>query len=556
MGIRQDSTNVPALVVGAGPVGMTLAADLTRQGIECRIIDKSPEPTDKSKALVVWPRSMEVLADLGCAPGFLTTGGWLDGVHIYAGRKRVMEASFEPADSRYTKPLLLPQSETERLLREHLQRRGVEIERPVELMRLLDHGDRVEANLRHADGREETVVCDWLLGCDGAHSAVRKQLGIEFTGEFEPNDWALVDCQIRGPIHHSRVVTYWHSSGILAFFPFGDGRFRIIMDMGKASDSGRPATPTLEQVQEAVNRRGPQGLTLYDAVWLSGFRIHERKVANYRKGRCFLAGDAAHIHSPAGGQGMNTGMQDAYNLAWKLAAVHLSGANPSLLDSYSAERSAVGEMVLANAGKLTRLAMMQNPVGRFFRNRAISLAGRLAAVQRKFTYGLTELGVNYPHSPLNGPDDGTGWGNAPKPGDRLPDADLLDGQRGTFVRLHDAIGSGRFSLLLFAEKNRADLDDIARQVESSHGDVVRVLRIFSSAPASEGNSHVDTSGALRRRLGIHAETAAIVVRPDGYIAYRGQPASYASVRRCLERYFLKATRNDKSLVGLDASSNR
>src|SRR5439155_17546855 len=219
-------------------------------------------------------------------------------------------------------------------------------------------------------------------------------------------------------------------------FPFGAGRCRVVADLGAARGTGRPPDPSLADVQSIVDERGPGSLRLTDPIWLAGFRIHERKVADYRRGRAFLAGDAAHIHSPAGGQGMNTGMQDAFNLAWKLALVHKGrGRADVLLDSYARERGAVGDIVLRNAGRLTRFAMLRNPVAQFLRNRAFSLLFRLPAMRRNFATYLTELAIHYPKSPLNGADDGTAWRRGVRPGDRLPDAQVKDAKSNKEQRL-------------------------------------------------------------------------------------------------------------------------
>ncbi len=283
---------------------------------------------------------------------------------------------------------MLAQSETERLLAAHLDRVGVMVERRVELTALADHGDHVQATLRHADGPDETVRCAWLVGCDGAHSTVRKGIGVDFTGHAEPNDWMLADCRVEGPLPQDELSMFWHARGVLAFFPFAPGRCRVIADLGPAHGTGRPPDPTLADVQAAVDERGPPGVLLSEPHWLSGFRINERKVADYRRGRVFLAGDAAHIHSPAGGQGMNTGMQDAWNLAWKLALVQTGAALPSLLDSYSHERSRVGETVLKNAARLTWLGTMRNPLSRFMRNTLVGLLARFAAFRHGFAHAV------------------------------------------------------------------------------------------------------------------------------------------------------------------------
>src|SRR6476660_9372825 len=389
-----SATSCDVLIVGAGPVGMTLALELTRFGLSCRIIDKASAPTDKSKALVVWPRTLELLDRASVADDFVAAGFWAKGATMYGNGKRLVHVNIHRDDTAFPRPLMIPQNETERVLNESLQRRGVPVEREVELVECkLPHiGVRksevgadqyVVSTLRHADGREQVVTSTWLAGCDGAHSTVRKQLAIPFAGEFEPNDWMLADVHVDGPIAPDEISAYWHSQGVLIFFPMSPGRFRVIADLGRAPGTDKPADPTLDDVQSLVDGRGPAGVRVHDPIWLSGFRIHERKVNEYQKGQAFLCGDAAHIHSPAGGQGMNTGMQDAFNLAWKLALVHKGHAKPSLLATYTQERSAVGDMVLRDAGLFTRVAMIRNPVLQFMRNHMMALAGKLTAVQER-----------------------------------------------------------------------------------------------------------------------------------------------------------------------------
>jgi FAD binding domain len=210
-----------------------------------------------------------------------------------------------------------------------------------------------------------------------------------------------------------------HASGILAVFPITPPRFRVIADMGETHAGVAPQGPTMEEVQAIVDERGPGGITASDPIWLTRFTINERKVANYRSGRVFLAGDAAHIHSPAGGQGMNTGMQDAFNLAWKLALVSngVCAADP-LLGSYSAERSPIAEMVLAGAGRLTEMGLMRGDIKQYVRNHIASFLLGLSPLNKKMADVLTEVSVGYPESPLNG--KGTHLNGGPKEGQRAP----------------------------------------------------------------------------------------------------------------------------------------
>ncbi len=431
------------LVVGAGPVGLTMAGELARYGLAVRIIDKAAHRTDKSKALVVWSRTLELLDRAGCADAFVAAGWKVRAANIIAGGKPLAHVSFDEVASSYRYALMLPQSETERLLQEHLATLGVTVEREVEAASFTHDDSGVTAVLRNAQGHEETVAADWLIGCDGAHSTVRHGLGLPFEGETLKSDWVLADVHVSNyPFPESEMATYWHQSGVLVLFPILPGRYRVLADLGVAQ--GRvPADPTLEQVQSLVAERGPPGLVLSDPIWLSGFRINERKVSDYRSGRVFVAGDAAHVHSPAGGQGMNTGMQDAFNLAWKLAMVCRGTGAPGLLDSYSAERSEIGAQVLKAAGRLTAVAVMKNHAAQSVRN----LIGRLmlgfAPVRRAVVETMTEVSIGYSDTPLNGrPVSGLA---GPEPGERMRP---VEGQI--------AVGAGdvpRFAL--FAEPNDA-----------------------------------------------------------------------------------------------------
>ncbi len=333
------------LVVGAGPVGLTMAAELARYGVGVRIIDKAAQRTDKSKALVLWSRSLELIERMGCAPSFVAAGRQVRSASIVGGGKRITHISFDGLQTPYPYALMLPQSETERLMEQHLNGCGVQVERQVELIRFDSGPDGLRASLRHADGREEMIDAGWMIGCDGAHSLVRHGLGMQFEGETLPSNWILADVHLMGvPGGADEIAAYWHADGPIVLFPISPGRYRVVADVGETKAGERPDDPTLAEVQAVLDQRGPGGITASEPVWLASFVINDRKVADYRSGRVFLAGDAAHIHSPAGGQGMNTGMQDACNLGWKLALVSrgLAAAEP-LLASYSSERSEIAQ---------------------------------------------------------------------------------------------------------------------------------------------------------------------------------------------------------------------
>lgn len=406
------------LIVGAGPVGLTLATELVRYGIAVRIVDKSPQRTDKSKALVLWSRTLELLERGGGSAPFIDAGFKVNAVNVLAGSGEKMgRVTMDAVDSPYPYALMLVQSETERLLEERLLGLGVSIERNVQVTRLTDKTDSVEAVLLHSDGSEEVMSAGWLLGCDGAHSIVRSSLNVEFAGETMLSDWMLADVHMRGyPCPDTEVSVYWHHDGVFVIFPISPGRYRILANLPMTAGE-HPPTPTLEQVQTIIDQRGSPGMVAFEPIWLAGFRVNGRKVSDYRGGRLFLLGDAAHIHSPAGGQGMNTGMQDAFNLAWKLALVIRGVCAEPLLDSYSLERSKVGEEVLKDAGRLTTVGTMRNPLAQSVRNVAARFLLGFGTFQEKFAETMAEVSIGYPKSPLNGP--AFTAAKSPHPGERV-----------------------------------------------------------------------------------------------------------------------------------------
>lgn len=543
-----SAPELPVLVVGAGPVGLTAAASLLHHGVRCRIVDKAPAPTDKSKALVVWSRTMELLDGVGkeLSDTFVKHGMKAAAASIYSGGERVVHVTIAGVESPFGYPLMIPQSETERLLTEHLAAQGVAVERSVELLTFTKEADRVVGTLKLADGTEEPFEASWLLGCDGAHSTVRKTLGVPFTGHAEPNDWMLADVHVDGPIAPDEITVFWHHSGVLVWFPIALGRFRVIADLGMAKTERRPPDPTIEEVQAMIDARGPGGIRVFDPIWLAGFRINERKISDYRHGRVVLAGDAAHIHSPAGGQGMNTGMQDAFNLAWKIALVlRGEGKEDVLLESYSKERSEVGDQVLHNAGFLTMMATLRNSAAQFVRNHVVGLAASFGFVQDRLKNTLAELSIGYRGGPISGQD----WpwlGGGCAAGDRLPDAPLTAAD-GTPSSLHQAIRGVKHTLLLLAATKDAHavppLLAVAAEAENAFPGLLRPVVVLAAGgeapfPTTGGDVWIDVAGEVRSKLGASAPSI-VLVRPDGYIGFRGQPAEAAPLLAHLDKYLVR-----------------
>jgi len=369
-----------------------------------------------------------------------------------------------------------------------------------------------------------------------------------FTGQAEPNDWMLADIHVEGSLAADEVSVFWHEKGVLAFFPINRDRFRVIADTGAASDHDRPSDPTLADVQAKVDERGPGGLTLSDPVWLANFRINERKVRDYRQGRVLLAGDAAHIHSPAGGQGMNTGMQDAFNFAWKLALIQRGeGQAEPLLQSYSAERSAVGDQVLNNAEKLTALATLRNPVAQWLRNHIAAIVGSFEFVQDRIRDEWFELSINYRPSLLSAEKWPPLTGGLAA-GDRLCDAPLKSAAECSPTTLFAAIRGTRPTLLLLPGSTDpgaiSQMLKITEEAEHAFPNVLSAHVILKTGCAAAAKTHssgasawIDTSGRVHQKL--HAtDSSLFLVRPDGYIGYRCQPAEANDLLKYLGRFLI------------------
>jgi 2-polyprenyl-6-methoxyphenol hydroxylase-like FAD-dependent oxidoreductase len=478
----------PVLVVGAGPVGLTMAAELARYRVPVRIVDMAPVRSDKSKALAVWPRTLELLERAGCAGAFAATGLKTGAANILAGSQRIVRITFEAVASPFPYLLIIPQSETERLLAAQLEALGGRIERGVRLTGFADSGGSVSCAVRHANGTAETIDASWLIGCDGAHSTVRGTLAMPFDGDTLASNFVLADVHAAGfPMPGTELAIFWHQDGLVACFPIATDRYRIIADVG----TGPRLDPTFEEIQAIVARRIPGDVRLSDPVWLSGFGVNERKVRDYRAGRVFVAGDAAHIHSPAGGQGMNTGMQDAFNLAWKLALVEHGLACPELLDSYSVERSAVAKQVLSDSGRLTRVAMVKNPAAQDLRDYVAHRIFGFSGVRHAVADRLAEITVGYPDSPLNA---GAAKGKGPGPGERI-----------VAGRPFGAGDSPRFALMA--------RDDQQARV---------VLREYAAVMEPDLRPPPDAAGIW-------------LVRPDGYVAAAARTGEWQAVRDALAK---------------------
>jgi 2-polyprenyl-6-methoxyphenol hydroxylase-like FAD-dependent oxidoreductase len=554
------SQNAPAvLVVGAGPTGLMMALNLTRHGIPCRIIDKLPHASTTSKALGVQSRTLEVFDQLGLAEAALAHGLQEHAMNIYADGQRIMRVSFEELHGPYPFILTLPQSQTEHLLGSHLEQMGVPIERQIELIDLSQTEQTVTATLRHADGHEETLTTAWLIGCDGAHSTARHILNVPFTGSAYPEAFALADIKLDWPLPDTELHLFLQHDGILAAFPMQGGRYRLIVETAiQASDTPLPE-PTLEDIQRYLNKFAPAGSVASDPLWLAPFRTHLRQAEHSRLGRVFLVGDAAHIHSPAGGQGMNTGLQDAHNLAWKLALVQTGSAPDSLLDTYESERHPVAESVLRTSDMILKMATLRSPITQQIRNRIIPLLVQQDFIQQRMTAQIAELNINYRKSPIVAEHHQSllnlgQRASGPHAGDRAPEAGPLARADGTPTRLFELLRAPKHTLLLLADAEHEDdtwqrLTILAETINAHYGQHINTYLVTTNAhaPASAAPGVtilLDSQLALRQQYG--PGESLYLIRPDGYIGYRSSSADTLALQSYLNTFFLQ-TRQEATL---------
>ena len=536
------------LICGAGPVGLSLATQLEVMGISSLVIDKSPQRSAKSKALVVWGRSLELLNTCMDAHDFLKAGRPVRKARFYQEGTPFAEIDFTRAESEFGTGVLIPQSMTEKLLEERLLQVGGAVRRENELVSFEQHKDQVHCVLRDAEGARKTVETKYLVGCDGAHSVVRHGLGLPFPGNRDGLRWVLADVELSGEVPEADVASFWSRLGILLLFRFGENVWRVVAEEPLASEGAPRRDPTLEEIQKHLDQRGVGNVRASNPTWLSEFRVSERKVENYRAGNVFLAGDAAHVHSPAGGQGMNTGIQDSCNLAWKIAWQLRGTANATLLDSYSQERSQVGTMVVKTTSHMTRIATTESRLLQSVRNAVAKIALHFEWVQGKVRQNLAEYTVAYRDSPLNGSDSRSGRASL-KCGDRVPNIRWRD-LAGEAQTLYQHLSGAKAVLLILNTRDanasefsgqKPSRKEFPGQVTSSqrHSWVtIRLVAVddFSVPPQGTGETQLGLNGVVLRdeietlELGSNGWA---IIRPDAYLGAAGNCEDMQAARQWL-----------------------
>jgi len=509
------------LIVGAGPTGLMLANQLGRQGVRTMIIDRHAGPARESRALGVQARTLEIYAGLGVDQEALQLGTPGTGGNIWAAGKKMARVPFGEsgkAVTPYPYILILGQDANERILGRRLQDWNLSVTWNTELIALEQQEDHVLATLKDPDGTTRKVVTAWVAGCDGARSAVRELSKIEFPGEPYEHVFFVADVEATGCMVPGELNVYLWKNGFHLFFPMrGENHWRLVgilpPDLRDRNDVG------FDSVISSVQAELGAGLAFKSCSWFSTYRIHHRRAARFRDRRCFLLGDAAHIHSPVGAQGMNTGLQDAWNLGWKLGLVAKGQAHASLLDSYEKERLPVAERLLATTDRGFRLIVSDSWIAGIMRTRILARVAALAMSQHRIQQAafrtVSQTGIRYRNSALT---DSSG---------RLPEGAPQAGERFPWLRISWKAGG--------------PVEDSFRLLSGTEFKLLSFGQPVAQAPSAQNSEliavhAVPTDGANAtelRRVGIPVPSF-YVVRPDGYVGFCGEHLDMAAVQRYLE----------------------
>ncbi|MFI0976395.1 FAD-dependent monooxygenase [Streptomyces sp. NPDC021093] len=522
----------PVLVVGAGPVGLTSAAELRRRGVDTHIIDHAPAPSPLTKALQVWPRTLEVLRRNADPEDVTRRSRPIDTFHYYSDGRQIARTGFTAR----TQPVILTQPDVEELLDDGLGRLGGKVERGTSLVRFEQYEDHVAAVLRDPEGNERSEEYAYVLGCDGASSTVRGTLGRTFEGTTYPHTFMLVDAYVDGPLKHDAYHFFMAPDGIVVITGLPGGRSRVFASapLGVKPEDVRGDRAAVDLMQRLVDERGSGGLKLRDADWTSVFAVHSRHVDRYRTGRVFLLGDAAHIHSPAGGQALNTGVTDAHNLAWKLAMVWHGEARDTLLDTYEEERTQVARAVVRQADLQTSGWMLRDAKHKAARNLTGRLASRLNLFNHDFIPWLAGLRNVYGDGREIRRSSWRFWRSRYVTGALAPDTSVWDVRSASRLPLRTALSDLRHTLLVQVPGTAVptQVADTVTRIVRDHPEQVDVRVLDAGGSLHEG---LDTLPSGPRPDREAQGTRLALVRPDQYVWAHGGLDAASRLKDVLDR---------------------
>ncbi len=491
------------VIVGAGPVGLVAGCELARRGLAVRVIDKLAAPTDESRAIALHARSLDMLDRMGIADELIATGVKSTGMNMFVKGRKLFRVPLDTVDSAFPYTLVTAQTETERVLNNRLNELGVTVERGLDVVALDQDDDAVHLTAQRGDGSTEQFDATWVVAADGGHSTMRHLIGTKLEGSFKGERFLLGDVECEHHLDNTNMYTFFSPDGPVVTLPMRGGRVRFLAQIHDEPGNPLNLHPSQEELQKILDER-IGGITITTPHWLTCFEIHHGQVPAYRHGRVFLAGDAAHIHSPAGGQGMNTGMQDAFNLAWKLAMAVRGEGGATLLDSYHAERHPIAASVIDFTGLLTKVGTLSG-AAQLVRNAVVRVVGNIGAIDHKMAGIVEETTVAYKGSPAVLSSSSLRANVVA--GENLPriDDELLQKQ---LSQVSSAANRGHTVLTVTSGRPAP---------AAGPGGQTQVLITADDTPAGGYNAVIaDPNGRFAQRLGLR-NGGRVVIRPDGYI---------------------------------------
>lgn len=523
--------HIPVLIVGAGPTGLTMACELARRGIPFKIIDQNTEQTRGANAVWIQSRTLELFDSMDLAKRFIKVGNPCHAINLYVNGKELKSIPFSHIDSPYPYILILPQNETERLLNERLAELKHHVDRQLTLISINEENKHITATLQQASGTTKTITCDWLIACDGANSTVRKLAHIDFPGEDLSEQFVVANAYIDSFTTKDEIHVFFKKHTVFAAFPLGSNYYRIAANL----HMGAPRKTFHEhEVIDIVKERAYNEFSVTDVTWISPFWIHGKIASTFQKNRLFLLGDAAHIHSMVGGQGMNTGIQDAINLAWKLSLVIQEKAHHSLLNTYESERLPIANEVVKRSNDFTKTILFDNEFISHVKQFARSTEVDASNTTKEISNMISQVNIQYQLSPII---DYSVQTNplAPQPGERAPDVKISESKR-----LYDYLHKFSHHLLIFTGHHTTDeiIQDISHlkeQLEHKYGELLSVHIISQNKQLNLKHVIDDHEATIHQRYHV-TSACTYLLRPDQYIACYTQSLKSVAIENVLDRY--------------------
>ncbi len=531
MDTKTNHTEV--LIIGAGPTGLVMACYLLRYGVKFRIIDKQKDRAHESRAFAIQAKSMEIFQNLGIVEEFLKLARSNVDFAFYINGKKQIEIRFKHfkhQDTPFPSIYFLPQTETERILNEYLEKKGVNIERQKELVNFTQNSQDVRANIKNnITGNTEKIVCNYIVGCDGAHSSARHVLKLSFEGNAYPQIFNLVDAMIEWPYSRNKFLFFLGNEGVFVHIPLTEKISRIMLAKRSNNAEEKLSTPNLIALENLASLLTQVPVKFVNPIWMTTFRLHHRGVNRYYQNRAFLAGDAAHIHSPVGGQGMNTGIQDSSNLAWKLALVLKKNTNIKLLDTYETERHAIGKILLKTTDQFFSLLTASGFLITKLRNGLLPWLIKFLFlkknIEKRLFWFISQLNIHYSKNQFNYEINDKSYSSFKGgicPGHRASNAPANDSD------LFTLLAEKPFNILYF-KVSKGPENKSVEKISSLVKNYKEWLQVHIFVLSSMNKLLFERYGVI--------SSAIYVIRPDGYVGFRINSDNYSLLSDYLKNFF-------------------